>query len=223
LPQLLSSNKNMRSKQREDTRAAIINAAIELFSRRGFEGTALPAIAAKSGIPVPLIIYHFKSKDQLWRSAVDAIYARLNAHLEEFRPQIEAAQGLDFYRYAARAHITALAKFPEYMRILFQEGTQASDRLTWLVEMHQNRMTDRLIAIIDRAQQEGLLPAMNLVHAKFIYSGAFCLPIVLAPEYMLVTGDDSQCDAFIETHIDACLRMFAPGVNWDEAAALGPA
>jgi TetR/AcrR family transcriptional regulator len=214
VPPASPSNKNLRSRQREETRALVIDAAIELFSRRGFDGTALPAIATASGIAVPLIIYHFKSKELLWRAAVDAVYARLDAHLEQFRAQIEAAEGLDFYRHAARAHVTALATCPEYMRILFQEGTQASERLTWLVETHQNRITARLTAIIDRAQREGLVPAMDLAHAKFIYSGAFSLPIVLAPEYRLVTGEDSQSDAFIEAHIDACLRLLIPGADW---------
>jgi TetR/AcrR family transcriptional regulator len=215
-PMAMHQNKRVtsRSLQRDETRKGVIDAAIMLFARQGFEGTGLPAIAGQSGVPVPLIIYHFKTKELLWRAAVDTVFARVETHLESYRAAIESSKGIEFYRISARAHVTALATYPEYMRIVFQEGTQASDRLTWLVETHQNRITEMLMAIIGRAQAEGLAPVMDLAHAKFIYSGAFCLPIVLAPEYFLVTRQDSQSESFIEAHIDACLRLLLPTVDW---------
>ena len=43
-----------RELQRIRTRTAVIDAAIELFAQRGFDGTSLPAIAQASGVPVPL-------------------------------------------------------------------------------------------------------------------------------------------------------------------------
>jgi TetR/AcrR family transcriptional regulator len=207
----------VRAQRRDATRQRIIDAAIDLFAGRGFDGTALPAIASACGVAVPLMIYHFKTKEALWQAAVAEIFAQVAAHIAGFQQQIDAAAGADFYRICARAHITALARHPQYMRIMFQEGTQASDRLTWLVETHQNRMTATLMAIIDRAQTEGVVPAMDLAHAKFIFSGAFCLPIVLGPEYRLVTGEDSATDAFIERHIDACLRLLLLTVDWGRA------
>lgn len=208
----------VRELQRIETRTAAINAAITLFASRGFDGTPLPAIALLSNVPVPLMIYHFKSKEQLWRAAVTEVFARVEAHIETFRPAIEAATGPSFYRQCARAHVTVLARYPEYMRILFQEGTQESDRLRWLVDTHQNRMSALLKAIISKAQGEGLVPAMDLDDAKFIFSGAFCLPIVLGPEYRLVTGRDSQSDAYIEQHVDTCLRLLLPMIDWSDPA-----
>lgn len=204
----------IREQQRLETRAAVIEVAITLFAARGFDGTSLPAIATLSVIPVPLIIYHFKSKHLLWRASVTEIFARLGAHLETHRFAIETATGPEFYRCCARAHLTALARYPEYMRILFQEGTHKSERLTWLVETHQGAMNEMIKAIISRAQSEGFVPAMNLDDAKFIFSGAFCLSVVLAPEYELVTGTDSLSDSSIERHIDNCLRLLLPSIDW---------
>lgn len=206
----------VRERQRAETQRQVIDAAIALFARQGFDGTALPSIAAASGVPVPLMIYHFKSKDQLWRAAVSEVFARVEAHLLRFQAQIQGASGGAFYWLCARAHVSALATYPEYMRMVFQEGTQDSDRLTWLVETHQGKMTELLMAIIARAQAEGLAPSMDLAHAKFIFSGAFALAIVLGPEYRLVTGADSLSPAFIERHIQTCLRLLLPSVDWDD-------
>ncbi len=217
-PPTVAKRPNLREQQRMETRLAVLDAAIAMFAARGFEGTTLPAIAAESGIPVPLIVYHFKSKDLLWRASVDAVFANVRDHLETHRAGIERAIGAQFYRRCARAHLTALARYPEYMRILFQEGTQESDRLTWLVETHQGQMTALLKSIIARAQGEGLVPPMALDEAKFILSGAFSLAIVLGPEYKLMTGQNSSAAAFIDRHVENCLRLMLPSIDWSDPA-----
>jgi TetR/AcrR family transcriptional regulator len=203
-------NRNM---QKEATRSAVIASAIELFAARGFDGTTLPAITSQCGVPVPLIIYHFKSKDALWRDAVGEIYQRFEAHIMTYAPAISIAKGIDFYRENMRAFITGVAAHPEYMRILFQEGTQKSERLTWLVDTHQSRITAMLSSLIQRAKDDDIMPDVDVIHAKFLLSGALTFPLVLAAEYQMVTGIDPQSPEFLELHIETCLRMFVQ--NYD--------
>lgn len=199
-----------RETQRVAKRETILGAAITLFAARGFEGTSLPAITTACGVPVPLIIYHFRSKEQLWRDAVDEVYGRLATHLAGFAEEIATATGVDYYRANIRAHITGIATHPEYMRILFQEGTQDSERLRWLVDRHQSAMTAMIVRVIERGQREGYVADVDLIHAKFVLSGGFVFPIVLAAEYKLVTGEDPLDPAFVERHIDTCLRLLLP-------------
>jgi TetR/AcrR family transcriptional regulator len=202
---------NMREHQRQATCKTVIQAATKLFAARGFEGTTLPSIASECGVPVPLMVYHFKSKDQLWRTCVDDVYARFNRRIEIQDAKIVETTGLPYFREKIRSQIKALAAEPEYMRILFQEGTYNTPRLEWLVEKHQRRMTDQISASIEQAQREGLLPPMDVVHAKFILSGALSFPIVLAAEYRLIDNVDPQSDAFIDRHVDLFMRLFMPG------------
>lgn len=200
----------VREAQRAAKREIVLKAAIEMFAGRGFEGASLPAIAHASGVPVPLIVYHFRTKELLWQEAVDEIYRRIEEHIAGFHSQIAEAKGPDYYRVHIRAHITAIAAHPEYMRILFQEGTQMSNRLAWLVDRHQSQMTALLTDLIERAQQEGHVPAIDPIHAKFIFSGAFVLPFVLAAEYRLVGQDDPLAPEFVDRHIDTCLQLMLP-------------
>lgn len=51
------------------TREAILAAARETFSARGYEGTKLRDVAAAAGVDVALLHYHFKSKDGLFEAA----------------------------------------------------------------------------------------------------------------------------------------------------------
>lgn len=48
-----------------DTRSRILDAALELFSEHGFEGTTLQQVADRLGLTKAALYYHFHSKDDL--------------------------------------------------------------------------------------------------------------------------------------------------------------
>ncbi len=52
-------------KVRAKSRTKIINAAIELFARKGYHATSISSIAAKAGIAKGLLYHYFKSKSEL--------------------------------------------------------------------------------------------------------------------------------------------------------------
>ena len=65
---------------RDATRARILKAALELFSRHGYAGTSVRLVADKAGVAVGLIYSHVKSKDGLLvalfeQSMVDVQYS----------------------------------------------------------------------------------------------------------------------------------------------------
>jgi AcrR family transcriptional regulator len=53
-----------------DARADIHDAALTLFAEQGFDRTSMRAVAARAGVDVALIYYHFGSKDQLLDAAL---------------------------------------------------------------------------------------------------------------------------------------------------------
>ena len=59
------------------TRERILAAALDLFSELSFDGATTREIAARAGVTQPLLNYHFSSKDELWRAAVDGLFAEL--------------------------------------------------------------------------------------------------------------------------------------------------
>lgn len=201
---------SQRAAKRDETRALILEAAIARFAATGFEGATLNAIASEAGLRVPLLLYHFTSKDLLWRAAVTEVYGRYEAAIVDAMPPMEAAHDRAWFRAALRAQVAALVVHPAYMRMLFQEGTQHSDRLRWLVDTHQARVSGMMTALIAEAQANGLFPAMDPVHAKFVLSGAASLAVVLAPEYRMLSADDPQSDEFLDRHIDMLMALFMP-------------
>src|SRR5256885_10861480 len=70
-----------------ETRASILNAAIAEFAERGFEAASIRAIADRLGLQHPLITYHYRSKDILWRAAAGHAFAQIRTEWDIFVPQ----------------------------------------------------------------------------------------------------------------------------------------
>src|ERR1700759_2530851 len=54
----------------DDKRTRLLSAALELFENRGFDGVAVPEIAAKAGVAVGTVYRYFETKEAL----VNALY-----------------------------------------------------------------------------------------------------------------------------------------------------
>ncbi|HXY46224.1 MAG TPA: helix-turn-helix domain-containing protein, partial [Acidimicrobiales bacterium] len=65
------------------TRERILAAALDLFSELSFDGASTRDIAARAGVTQPLLNYHFRSKDELWRAGVDRLFGALNVALSD--------------------------------------------------------------------------------------------------------------------------------------------
>ncbi len=55
-----------RTRDPEAVRNSVLDAALELFARRGFADTSLRDISRQSGVSHPLILHHFGSKESLY-------------------------------------------------------------------------------------------------------------------------------------------------------------
>ena len=63
----------MKSKDANDARERIIDASIELFSKRGFHATTTSEIAEAAGVTKGLIYYYFKSKEEILSHVVNSL------------------------------------------------------------------------------------------------------------------------------------------------------
>jgi AcrR family transcriptional regulator len=59
-----------------ETRTRLIEAGIEMFGRRGFEGASTRDIALAAGLNAPALQYYFDNKDGLYRACARAVAAR---------------------------------------------------------------------------------------------------------------------------------------------------
>jgi AcrR family transcriptional regulator len=66
-----------RSPDRAPTRAALVQAALHLFGRKGYDGASTREIAAHAGANIAAIAYHFGGKDGLRLACVEALSVQM--------------------------------------------------------------------------------------------------------------------------------------------------
>ncbi|UAY55196.1 TetR/AcrR family transcriptional regulator [Arachidicoccus terrestris] len=80
-----------------DKKSHIINVAIELFSKNGFEGTSMRDLASAAGVNIAMINYYFGSKEKLFEAIVEGRSEKARKELEELAqdPSMSAIQKMD--------------------------------------------------------------------------------------------------------------------------------
>lgn len=66
-----------------DKKTHIINVAIELFSKNGFEGTSMRDLASSAEVNIAMINYYFGSKEKLFEAIVEGKSEKARKELEE--------------------------------------------------------------------------------------------------------------------------------------------
>lgn len=204
---MTANTTTVRQRQREATRERILEAAVETFAEQGFLGASTREIARRAGTNQGLITYHFQSKDELWRAAVDSIFERLGSPLAERLDALELADPRERAREAIRQYVRFAAAHPELFRIMVDEGRVADDRMKWLVDAHLRPRFEAISGgLIDVVGiEKSLVP-----HAFYALAGAASLMFAVAPECRRLTGLDPRTAQAVETHADYVARLLVP-------------
>jgi AcrR family transcriptional regulator len=98
------SRVRLRQRLREETRAAILAAAEEVFAGRGLHRARMESIAARAGVAVGTLYNHFQDREALLSALVRS---RRQALLDRVDLALAGAEGATF-EAALRAFLTAL-------------------------------------------------------------------------------------------------------------------
>ena len=193
------------------TRERILAAALDLFSELSFEGATTREIAARAGVTQGLLNYHFSSKDDLWRAAVDGLYAELSQALDGRAEGLRGVDTLTVAKLMIREFIYFSATHPQLHRIITQECKSDGPRMDWMVERHIRPRYEQTTALFTQLVDAGHVPAIPVAHLYYIVTGAGPTMFVLAPECRRLSGIDPQAPDVIEAHADAVLSLlFGP-------------
>src|SRR5215468_924624 len=69
--------------QPEESRAAILKAAVQEFAREGVAGARTDAIALSAGVNKALLYYYFKDKEALYQAVLDDVFSGVRAAIHE--------------------------------------------------------------------------------------------------------------------------------------------
>ena len=64
----------------KDTKERILEAALDMFSKKGYEGTNIRELAASLGLVKSGIYKHYESKEAVWNAPLDRMIAYYGEH-----------------------------------------------------------------------------------------------------------------------------------------------
>jgi AcrR family transcriptional regulator len=193
----------------DPTRERILAAAVDLFSERSFEGATLREIARRAGVTQPLLNYHYRSKDELWKAAVDALFDELRSAMAERTRGLRGVDELTAAKLRVREFVTFSARHPQLHRIITQESKADGPRMEYLVEQHVRPLYQNTVELFERLTRDGYLPPIPAPHLYYVLTGAGPTMFVLGPECQRLSGLDPGSEQVIEAHADAiCLLLF---------------
>jgi len=193
------------------TRDRIVAAAIDLFSERSFDGASTREIAARADVTQPLVNYHFRSKEELWRAAVDALFERLHQTLDDRAHGLRGVDAITRAKLLVREFVTFSARNPQLHRIIMQESKADGPRMDYLVDRHVRPIYERTTEIFESLKREGAVPDVPAPYLYYILTGAGPTMFVLAPECRRLSSLDPTQEDVIEAHADAVCRLIFAG------------
>ena len=156
--------------RKNDTRFRILNAAINIFSQKGYHATRVDEIVDAAGTSKGGVYFHFPSKQDIFLGLVDEF-----ADLLERRISAAIAEEKSGIHRVDAALVACLGTFEEYRKLAKIFLVQAVG-LGLIFEEKQQKIHDRFVEIVktylDEAVAEGDIPAIDTEIAAYAWMGA---------------------------------------------------
>lgn len=192
-----------RARDPEQTRESILDAALNIFSRKGYHDTRLDEIATESHTSKGSIYFHFPNKERLFLALVDQFADLLERRVTEAIAQ----HGKGMTRVQAALE-TCLETFGQYRRPAKILLVQASG-LGSVFEQKRMEVNDRFARLIElylkEAIEVGDIEPIDTEVVAFAWMGAI---------YSLVIHWVYEGEPAPQRILDALLPMFLKSVDY---------
>ena len=145
----------MDRREKSDKRARILDAALEVFSRKGVFATRIADVAKEAGIAYGLVYHYFKNKEEVLNTIFEEQWAGVTESLE--RAQKEGADSAERLRGVAELFLSAYERRPQVVELLLLEFTRMSKFLEPSQIEAIGRAFDVVTRVIERGQADGEL------------------------------------------------------------------
>jgi TetR/AcrR family transcriptional regulator len=180
------------------TRARIVDAARQEFSRSGFAGGRISDIARRAGVNTSLIFYYFQNKAGLYRAVSERRLATYAPPQRDVSPTREDV--LDWPAWLFRLG----DETESAVRVVLREGIGAEHSRPRLIEEHRRRESFQAqVARVRTLQQSGALTSdFDAEHLTLLLYMLGVYPYMLPQSAQLITGagpDDAAFRSSFET------------------------
>jgi AcrR family transcriptional regulator len=186
----------------EERRAAIVNAVLPVFARKGFANTTTKELAEAAGVSEALLYKHFPSKESLYSEIQNLGCAGRDAGLEKFSSLDPSTSTLIYIVYFLMRTI-AIGKPGEPVswemrhRMVLNSCLEDGSFTRFLFQNRVNDCISKMIACLDAAEASGDLaasPVFKENRLRFAHHVAAMIAIMHLPENPVIDYRASRED-----------------------------
>lgn len=197
----------------------IIEAAKQVFVRKGYEATKMGDIATEAGIGRTALHYYFRTKDMLFDAIfdqlMDALIPNLEVIMDEDLPFLEKLPKI-IAQYAK-----TLRSNPLFPIFVINELQRDPEHIYGSILKDPSRVKPivRLQTQIKAEMKQGILREMPLIYTATTLISLLIFPLLVRNPVtaIFLEGDTEKFDAFIEERIpyvtDIMIRLLTPDSN----------
>jgi len=162
VPRLLKPRFGTRGKP-EESRAAILKAAITEFAEHGIAGARTDAIAQAARVNKALLYYYFKDKDALYEAVLDHVFSGLRAHvMPVFESDLRPRQKILNYVAEYFDYIAANPRFPRVVQAEWmRSGAKGQARMQRIGKKYFVPIFEKLAGVLREGMEAGEFRRVN--------------------------------------------------------------
>jgi TetR/AcrR family transcriptional regulator len=201
----------VRESPRATSQERILDVAREEFAEHGFRGARLAEIARRAGLSHPTLLYHFKSKEDLYGAVIAAAVA-------DWARDTEAAASAGLSGFAqVEAILDAgfgfLASHRDFVRIVRREALDGGGRLEEMLSEHARPFVERAVVFLEREVAAGRLHSHDPLELIQIYYGAVFTYFSDAGFRERLVGEDPLSPRALRRHRRALTELLRPALE----------
>jgi AcrR family transcriptional regulator len=188
-----------------DTRARILAAALAEASDSGFHKTSVARIAARAGVAVGNLHYHFGSRRELLRQLMGSLVADLMPRLHA----VDADDSADFFerqRAGLLVYLDYLRANPAHVRLADEIKLHEPDLYRKAVAGWVERMEARIRVGIEHGTLRPMEAAEIAAQAHFLLGARHFLEQMVESADGAYLGDEAVVDAYLALVRDGLRR-----------------
>lgn len=171
---LMSSSaapKPVRRRNPDRTKRRLLQAAIRLFSDKGYHGVSVDEIVARAKSNKRMVYHYFGSKNDIYLAALVEVFNRLEQ--VEFKAVEASARPDEKLRHLLAANFKFLDENPEFVRMLLWENLEHGRHIAReSARVSKNPFIERFRAIIEEGVAQGLFrQPRNIKHLLVNFTG----------------------------------------------------
>jgi AcrR family transcriptional regulator len=198
---------------RPGVRNQILEAAVGEFAEKGFQEASLAAIARRVGVTAPLVLYHFGSKANLWRQALEVFCSNFASVIDEAVEEGNSLDGRDALRLVVRRLVHFFAANRAAYRLMRDEGGSEVERGEWFASRRLGPVVAQIETVYRRAVDEGAVRPAPFDTTFFMILGAVSCYLESRSLVSHLFGSVDQNADWIDNYADQVLGLCFDGLS----------